>query len=194
MLSKNIRFKNFSNKSKNLSVYKIFKDLKNNYNRKKIKILLSLTKEYKYSYSKKMVQKYSGFKNFKIIGMGGSILGPKAIYQFLNHKIKKNFLFIDNLDNTLDIQKKKKFVNLIISKSGNTLETISNSNILINNKKNIFIVEQNKNYLNTLANQLKADIIEHKNYIGGRYSVLSEVGMLPTELMGLDEKKFNTLN
>ena len=58
-----------------------------------------------------MVQKYSGFKNFKIIGMGGSILGPKAIYQFLNHKIKKNFLFIDNLDNILDIQKKK---NLLI--------------------------------------------------------------------------------
>jgi glucose-6-phosphate isomerase len=45
-----------------------------------------------------------------------------------------------------------------------------------------------------LANQLKADIVEHKNYIGGRYSVLSEVGMLPAELMGLDEKKFKRLN
>jgi glucose-6-phosphate isomerase len=141
-----------------------------------------------------MVHKYKKFQNFKIIGMGGSILGPKAIYQFLNHKIKKNFFFVDNLQTTLDVHKKKNFVNLIISKSGNTLETISNSNILINNKKNIFIVENKNNYLNILANQLKADIVEHKNYIGGRYSVLSEVGMLPAELMGLNENKFKRLN
>tara|TARA_B100000678_G_scaffold280989_1_gene278263 strand:+ start:826 stop:2016 length:1191 start_codon:yes stop_codon:yes gene_type:complete len=195
MLSKNIRFKNFPNKSNNLSIYRSFNELKKDYFKKKIKILLSLSKNYKYNYSKRIVLKYKKFQNFKIIGMGGSILGPKAIYQFLNHKIKKNFLFIDNLQTTLNLQGKKKFINLIISKSGNTLETISNSNILItNNKKNIFITENKKNYLNTLANQMKAEVIEHNNYIGGRYSVLSEVGMLPAELMGLDEKKFKRLN
>ena len=195
MLSKNIRFKNFPNKSNNLSIYRSFNELKKDYFKKKIKILLSLSKNYKYNYSKRIVLKYKKFQNFKIIGMGGSILGPKAIYQFLNHKIKKNFLFIDNLQTTLNLQGKKKFINLIISKSGNTLETISNSNILItNNKKNIFITENKKNYLNTLANKMKAEVIEHNNYIGGRYSVLSEVGMLPAELMGLDEKKFKRLN
>ena len=195
MLSKNIRFKNFPNKSNNLSIYRSFNELKKDYFKKKIKILLSLSKSYKYNYSKRIVLKYKKFQNFKIIGMGGSILGPKAIYQFLNHKIKKNFLFIDNLQTTLNLQGKKKFINLIISKSGNTLETISNSNILLtNNKKNIFIIENKKNYLNTLANQMKAEVIEHNNYIGGRYSVLSEVGMLPAELMGLDEKKFKRLN
>jgi len=125
--------------------------------------------------------------------MGGSILGIKAIYQFLKHKIKKNFFFVDSLQTTLDLHKKKT-VNLIISKSGKTLETIFNSNILINNKKNIFITENKNNYLNILANRLKADVVEHKNYIGGRYSVLSEVGMLPAELMGLNEKKFKRLN
>ena len=44
---------------------------------------------------------YKNFKKFKtiiIIGMGGSILGTKAIYSFLKHKIKKKFIFIDNLD------------------------------------------------------------------------------------------------
>ena len=194
MLSRNIKFKNFSNKSKSLSISRSFNVLKNDYLKKKLKILLSLSKNYKYSYNKKIVHKYKKFQNFKIIGMGGSILGPKAIYQFLNHKIKKNFFFVDNLQTTLDVHKKKNFVNLIISKSGNTLETISNSNILINNKKNIFIVENKNNYLNILANQLKADIVEHKNYIGGRYSVLSEVGMLPAELMGLNENKFKRLN
>ena len=195
MLSKNIRFKNFPNKSNNLSIYRSFNELKKDYFKKKIKILLSLSKNYKYNYSKRIVLKYKKFQNFKIIGMGGSILGPKAIYQFLNNKVKKNFLFIDNLHPTLDFCKEKKIVNLIISKSGSTLETISNSNILIkNNKKNIFIIENKKNYLNTLANQMKAEVIEHNNYIGGRYSVLSEVGMLPAELMGLDEKKFKRLN
>ena len=70
-----------------------------------------------------------------------------------------------------------------------------NSNILINkNDKNIFITENKKNYLHTLAQKLKADIIHHNNYIGGRYSVLSEVGMLPAELMGLKSKNFRQFN
>jgi len=196
MLTNNIKFKNFSEKSKNLNINKIFKNLKINYLKGQIKFLLSFSKSYKYSYSKKLVHKYKNFLNFRVIGMGGSILGAKAIFQFLNHKIKKNFFFIDNLQNRLDLKKNKKsFVNLVISKSGNTLETISNANILIKkNNKNIFIIENKNNYLNNLANQIKAEIVEHKNYIGGRYSILSEVGMLPAELMGLNEKEFKRLN
>mgnify|MGYP006165855827 FL=1 len=196
MLTNNIKFKNFSVKSKNLHINKIFKNLKINYLKGQIKFLLSFSKNYKYSYSKKLVHKYKNFFNFRVIGMGGSILGAKAIFQFLNHKIKKNFFFIDNLQNRLDLKKNKKsFVNLVISKSGNTLETISNANILIKkNNKNIFIIENKNNYLNNLANQIKAEIVEHKNYIGGRYSILSEVGMLPAELMGLKEKEFKRLN
>ena len=45
-----------------------------------------------------------------------------------------------------------------------------------------------------LSKKLKSDIFEHKNYIGGRYSVFSETGMLPAELMGLNEKKFKRFN
>ena len=196
MLTNNIKFNNFSVKSKNLHLNKIFKNLKTNYLKGQIKFLLSFSKKYKYSYSKKLVHKYKNFLNFRVIGMGGSVLGAKAIFQFLNHKIKKNFFFIDNLQNRPDSKKNKKnFVNLVISKSGNTLETISNANILIKkNNKNIFIIENKNNYLNNLANQIKAEIVEHKNYIGGRYSILSEVGMLPAELMGLKEKEFKRLN
>ena len=83
---------------------------------------------------------------------------------------------------------------MIISKSGNTIETIVNSNILIKNTdKNIFITENKKNYLHILAKKLKAEVIHHNNYIGGRYSVLSEVGMLPAELMGLKSGNFRQL-
>ena len=93
--------------------------------------------------------------------------------------------------------KKKKIINLIVSKSGNTIETISNANVLIKKKDyNIFITENKKSYLHLFAEKLKAEIIHHNNFIGGRYSVLSEVGMLPAELMGLNSnnfKQFNTL-
>ncbi|MDA7583328.1 glucose-6-phosphate isomerase, partial [Candidatus Pelagibacter sp.] len=92
-------------------------------------------------------------------------------------------------------QNKNINLNLIISKSGNTLETIANANTLIKIKEsNIIITENKDSYLTNLANKLKAEIFEHKNYVGGRYSVLSEVGMLPAELMNLNENKFKQFN
>jgi len=193
MLTSNIKFKNF-----NISKFKNLKNLKKFKNEKwfkKIRLFESLKLNYKYSYTKEQIKKINKNKNFRLIGMGGSTLGVEAIYQFLNHKIKKKFIFINNLNSKLNnYEKKIKATNIIISKSGNTLETIVNSNALVNGSKNIFITENKKNYLRNLANDLKAEIVEHKNYIGGRYSVLSEVGMLPAEIMGLDEKKFKRLN
>ncbi len=190
MLTSNINFKNFK-----ISKIKKIKNFKNEIWFKKIKFLDSLRSNYSYSYTKNQIRKIKKNKKFRIIGMGGSTLGTEAIYQFLNHKIKKKFIFINNLNPKLkDNEKKVKATNIIISKSGNTLETIANSNLFINQRKNIFITEKKKNYLNNLATNLKAEVIDHKNYIGGRYSVLSEVGMLPAEIMGLSEKKFKRLN
>ena len=190
MLTSNIKFKNF-----NISKIKNLKNFKNEKWFKKIRLFESLKLNYKYSYTKEQIKKINKNKNFRLIGMGGSTLGVEAIYQFLNHKIKKKFIFINNLNSKLNnYEKKIKATNIIISKSGNTLETIVNSNALVNGSKNIFITENKKNYLRNLANDLKAEIVEHKNYIGGRYSVLSEVGMLPAEIMGLNEKKFKRLN
>ena len=122
--------------------------------------------------------------------MGGSSLGIQAIYDFMKPKIKKKFYFFDNLDSKNRIIKtKSKSLNLIISKSGNTLETIVNENIFSGANK-LYITENKNNYLRNTALRLKKEIIEHKNFIGGRYSVLSEVGMLPAELMGLKSNKF----
>ena len=70
-----------------------------------------------------------------------------------------------------------------------------NTNILIRKKdKNLFITENKINHLFLLAEKLKAKIIHHNNYIGGRYSVLSEVGMVPAELMGLKINEFRQFN
>jgi len=90
---------------------------------------------------------------------------------------------------------KKKRATIVISKSGSTLETIANVSVHIKkNEKNIFLTENKDNYLRLLAKELKADVVSHNNYIGGRYSVLSEVGMLPAELMGFKPEKFRRLN
>ena len=126
--------------------------------------------------------------------MGGSILGAEAIYNFLKFKIKKKFIFLNTLKSGINKKSKKNILNLVISKSGNTLETITNLNTRKINNNCVFITENKKNYLRKIAEKMKCEIIEHQNYIGGRYSVLSEVGMLPAELMGLNEKKFKQLN
>ena len=197
MLTKNINFKNFFKNKKRKNIIQIFENIKKNYFLEKDKLLSSLSEGYQYSFDKKFVQKFKKFSSFRIIGIGGSILGIETIHQFLKHKIKKDFIFFNNLQSKINLSQnsKKKVVNIIISKSGNTLETISNSNVILKNtKNNIFITENRKNYLANLARGITAEIIEHKNFIGGRYSVLSEVGMLPAELMGLNEKKFKRLN
>ena len=190
MLTSGINFKNFEIKKK-ISLVK--KNL-NSILKKKNEVINSLSQDYKSSFDKNFLYQYKKSPNYRIIGMGGSTLGAHAIYDFLNHKIKKKFKFIDNLQTNLS-KDKKKFTNLIISKSGNTIETIVNVNILIKKKdKNIFITENKNSYLSSLAEKLKSDIIHHNNYIGGRYSVLSEVGMLPAELMGLKASNFRQLN
>ena len=192
MLTKNINFKNFKITQPNKKVSVILKKLL----KKDNEILNSLNRNYKNSYTKKTLSKFKNFSEIILIGMGGSILGSRSIYSFLKNKIKKNFYFVDNLEKFFSFSKnKKKQINLIISKSGNTLETIVNSNLLINNKrKNIFITENKNSYLMNLAKKLKSEIIHHNNYIGGRYSVLSEVGILPADLMGLNTNKFRRLN
>ena len=190
MISLGINFKQFKKKKKIKKIKNILNELLFNKNQ----VLESLGINYKYSYNNKYLNKYKNSSNFRIIGMGGSTLGAQAIYDFLKYKIKKKFIFSDNLISSQK-KNKKKFTNIVISKSGNTIETIINANILIKKKdKNIFITEDKPNYLNLLARKLRADIIHHNNFIGGRYSVLSEVGMLPAELMGLDPKKFKQLN
>tara|TARA_B000000557_G_scaffold79669_1_gene63932 strand:+ start:68 stop:1219 length:1152 start_codon:yes stop_codon:yes gene_type:complete len=190
MLSSGIKFKSFKfRKSSNKYKKILFKLLDSN-----IHVINSLSNKYKFNYTKKSISKFKKNKYFRLIGMGGSILGTQAIYDFLNQKVKKKFLFIDNLK-PFRQKNKKKYTNLIVSKSGNTIETIVNANILISKKdKNLFITENNPSYLYLLAEKLKAEIIHHNNYIGGRYSVLSEVGMLPAELMGLNPNKFKQLN
>ena len=190
MLTAGIKLLNFKKKIDNKKIKKNFKIIINQKN----EVINSLSKNYKNNYKKVKLNRFKKYLNFRVIGMGGSTLGTQTIYEFLRHKIKKNFFFEDNLQIRKNT-KIKKFINLVVSKSGNTTETVVNANILINKKdKNIFITENRDSYLYLLAKKLKAEIIHHNNFIGGRYSVLSEVGMLPADLMGLQTGQFRQFN
>ena len=103
--------------------------------------------------------------------------------------MRKKVYFYDNLNVAVPKINKNKNLDIIISKSGSTLETIVNQNIFSKSKK-LFITENKKSYLKDLALKLKSEIIEHRNFVGGRYSALSEVGMLPADLLGLKSVNF----
>ena len=154
-------------------------------------------KNYKFGFKFANLKKFKKFKNIVLIGMGGSILGTEAIFNFLKQKIKKKLYFIDDINNQfLDNFKKNCQVNetlfLNISKSGHTTETLSNLfhlKIIKKNENNIiFISEKKNNALYLIAKKFNLTFFEHPSYIGGRYSVLSETGIIPSYLMGLDCK------
>ena len=193
MFSKKIKIRSFdTKKNNNKKLKRLFSEIL----QKKdplCKVIDTFSNNYQYSYNKKIINKFKKYKTISVFGLGGSSLCIKAIYDFLRYKIRKKVYFYDNLDIVSPKIVKNKNLDIIISKSGSTLETIINQNIFSKSKK-LFITENKKSYLMDLALKLKSEIIEHRNFVGGRYSVLSEVGMLPAELLGLKSEKFKKFN
>jgi glucose-6-phosphate isomerase len=181
--------KKFSNNYKNI-IKTIMKDLKN-----PSKVLNVLNSKFKFNFKINELKKFNKFKTIAFVGMGGSILGAEAIHNFLHKKIKKKIYFFDDLNSEkiLNFKKKEnlnKTLFLIISKSGDTVETLSNlfsMNVIKKNSKNIILISEKKNnLLYLLSRKFNLFYVEHKKNIGGRYSVLSEVGIIPAYLMGAD--------
>jgi len=204
MLNKNFFFHNHNLKEFNQNLKKtkkVFEKFKLDLDNYELPLLFSYEKNFDLDFTSKTIKKFSKYKNIIIVGMGGSILGTKSIYSFFKKKIKKNLFFFDNLDANLyfELRKIKNLNNscyIVVSKSGNTIETIANLEVLFKNlskNKFIFITEFTDSRLMNFANKHEIDVIEHKEFIGGRYSVLSEVGMFPAKLMGLDIQKFKNL-
>ncbi len=206
MIEKNLIIKNFIQKS-HLST-KVSKKFSSSYKKiiKQISYKTTVPNQFFYLFNKDFnlnlekdtLKKFKKYKTVVIIGMGGSILGSEAIYNLFYNKIKKKFYFLNdlNVNKILKLKKKisiNKTLFLIISKSGNTTETLSNFfylDIIKKNSKNIIIIsEKRNNTLFNIAKKFNLFFIEHKNYIGGRYSVLSEVGLIPAYFMGLNITK-----
>ena len=136
-------------------------------------------------------------KHIVVLGIGGSSLGARAIYEFLlpSNNYSKDLLFLETVD-PLKINHCLKKVDLndvqfvIISKSGETIETISifkylNSLVEINST-NCTIISERKSSLTKFANDNNIKAFDLSEDIGGRFSVFSVVGLVPLAMVGVD--------
>lgn len=140
-------------------------------------------------------------KQIAIIGIGGSTLGTYAIYNFLkynkqkNKTLKKELFFFEstdpvNLYGTLNQINLEDTLFIVISKSGTTIETISIFKYLMSitkiDKSNLLIITEDDSKLNTFAKSNDINSFEIPKNVGGRFSVLSNVGLVPLYLAGFD--------
>ncbi len=140
--SRSVIFQGFKLTSLKTNLKNYFKKILSSDN----EVIKSLSRSYKDSYNKKTISNLKKYSEIYLIGMGGSSLGSRSIYNFLNEKIKKKFIFFDNLTSVekKNNMKRNKRLNLIISKSGNTLETITNVNLYIKKKIKMFLLQKIK--------------------------------------------------
>ena len=166
------------------------------------------------NYNIDFVKKFmNGKKHFVVFGTGGSNLGARALIN-INNK-RNNISFFDNID---PIFFEKSFNNIdfnstgfiVISKSGTTPETLSQFGSIIevasNNDKlktlfsnTLVITEFSNSPLFNIAKKNKCLLLEHNKNIGGRYSVFTNVGLVPAIIAGLDVEEiykgaFETFN
>ncbi len=143
-------------------------------------------------YARSITKKY-----IVVLGIGGSSLGAKAIYEFLlsSKNVTKDLLFLETID-PLKINFSLQSVDLndaqfvIISKSGNTIETISifkylNSLVEID-RTNCTIISEAKSTLTQFANKNNIKVFDLAENVGGRFSVFSVAGLVPLAMVGID--------
>lgn len=139
-------------------------------------------------------------KNIVVIGIGGSSLGAAAVYDFLRYKksFDKELFFCESTDPVLLNSTFSKIdlddsLFIIVSKSGSTIETISIFKYILSlvplNKEQFIIVSDDGSSLHQLATKNSLPFFEIPSNVGGRFSVLSSVGLLPLALIGVNIKE-----
>ena len=146
----------------------------------------------------------SKFENFILFGIGGSALGPRSILEALsplhNLKNKPRVFIYDNVDpatlkNILSLIDLKKTVINVITKSGSTAETIASFMIIWNRLQEqslkpeehvIVATDPEKGNLRKIVKDCCLMSLPIPQGVGGRYSVLSPVGLLLAETIGID--------
>lgn len=152
---------------------------------------------------------------FVVLGIGGSALGTSVIFDALchmNHNMvsrdKRNgpmFFVEDNVDPDrfnalLDVIDIKKTMFNVVSKSGTTTEVMSQFLIVYEllkraigeeeaNKHLVFTTDKKKGYLMQIAKQQGIKCYVIPDGVGGRFCVLSPVGLLPACVLGVDVKE-----
>ena len=150
----------------------------------------------------KQARKYFENKTQMVhIGIGGSCLGVKTIFEALSPK--SPIIFLENIEESIsdlfDKIEVEKTLFHIVSKSGNTTEVLAQLKFIINelNKRNIkldqykdfFLLTSSQNsegILNKFATKHGLHELKIPEKLGGRYSVLSPVGLFPAHFFGLN--------
>lgn len=148
-------------------------------------------------------KEFKHINTIAVIGIGGSSLGTKAVYEFLRHKTKdaKKIIFFENPD-PIDISEKFLTIDknstqfLLISKSGSTVEPMSifkaiihNFDLQLDNNQNIIAITDHGSALYKFADKHNLKTFTLKDNVGGRFSVLSSVGIVPLTLAGFNTKQ-----
>jgi len=139
-------------------------------------------------------------KEIVVIGIGGSALGASAINKFLSltHEYDKKLHILDTTD-PLILENKLNSIDLdnamfcVISKSGTTVETIAVfkyiASIVPLDKNNVVVITDAASKLELYAKEKEIPYFNIPYNVGGRFSVLSAVGIVPLALLGVDVKK-----
>ncbi len=161
---------------------------------------------------KEMAEQFVGYENFLLSGIGGSALGPLAIFNALGHPLHNllsnakrkgapRFFALDNVDPVLadallSYCKPDKTVYNIISKSGSTAETAAATLLIFQLlqkklgadwKKNVVCTtDPTSGDLRKLCTDEKLRTLPLHSGVGGRFSVLTPVGLFPSYCLGFD--------
>ena len=139
-------------------------------------------------------------KDIVVIGIGGSALGASAIEKFLSltHDYTKKLHILDTTD-PLILQSKLRNISVddalfcVISKSGSTVETIAVFKYIASmvklNSQNLLIITDAASKLELYAKEMGVRYFNIPYNVGGRFSVLSAVGLVPLALIGVDIQK-----
>ncbi len=142
----------------------------------------------------------SDTEDFLLLGIGGSALGPKTILEALspahNYKKRPRVFICDNVDprtivNILSIINREKATINVITKSGSTAETMALFMILSNEigdikGRMVATTDPEKGNLRAIVNSMGLKAVTIPPEVGGRYSVLSPVGLLLAEVIGVN--------
>ncbi|MEK7672568.1 MAG: glucose-6-phosphate isomerase [Patescibacteria group bacterium] len=163
----------------------------------------------------KKVLKYANsvkgkYKSIVVLGIGGSALGTICLQQSLKHLYENELssdspklYVIDNIDPALileleDVIDYKKTLFIIVTKSGSTPETLAQYSYYRNKtdekkldpkKHFVFITDPKNGDLRQMATTQKIPSFEIPQNVGGRFSVLTPVGLLPAALIGINIEK-----
>jgi glucose-6-phosphate isomerase len=147
------------------------------------------------------------FRNFVQVGIGGSALGATAIHTALSHRFhnetdaRPRFYVLDNVDPEetralFDVVEPRETLFHVVTKSGDTTETMAGLLVALRRlkdalgnewKKNLVVTtDPKKGFLRKFARDEGVAAFDLAEAVGGRFSVLTPVGLLPAAMLGVD--------